>query len=162
MVSDFIAKKTGSSKTTNWPIIRYRKRLKKVKITSKHLWKNGRNWSNRFLMKSHAQNLEKNPNTDSKKQYENKNVSRWKRKTLINWTITINLDANITLCVVTDEFNLAYQRHNKKKYYHLKLMFDNKTNKYFQPKLNFCIYILKKYFVDIFRKEVSIMEMKYN
>lgn len=104
----------------------------------------------------------KNPNTDSKKQYENNNVSRWKRKTLINWTITINLDANITLCVVTDEFNLAYQRHNKKKYYHLKLMFDNKTNIYFQPKLNFCIYILKKYFVDIFRKEVSIMEMKYN
>lgn len=150
MVSDFIAKKTGSSKTTNWPIIRYRKRLKKVKITSKHLW----NLMHKIW--------KKNPNTDSKKQYENNNVSRWKQKTLINWTITINLDANITLCVVTDEFNLAYQRHNKKKYYHLKLMFDNKTNKYFQPKLNFCIYILKKYFVDIFRKEVSIMEMKYN
>lgn len=27
---------------------------------------------------------EKKPNTDSKKQYENNNVSRWKRKTLIN------------------------------------------------------------------------------
>lgn len=26
----------------------------------------------------------KKPNTDSKKQYENNNVSRWKRKTLIN------------------------------------------------------------------------------